>query len=87
MGFAAASRNTCLDLVPGLTNGRGFDHVLIRADTTSDDPVELAGQIARDRGTAVARRRGGHGQTQETLLRKELVFKTSAGMDQVGHRT
>jgi len=35
MGFSAATRSTCLDLIPGLTNGRGFDHVLICADTKS----------------------------------------------------
>lgn len=77
MGFAAASRNTCLDLVPGLTNGRGFDHVLICADTTSDDPVELAGHIARDRGTVVAVGAVGMEIPRKLYYEKELVFKIS----------
>lgn len=36
------------------TEGHGFDTVLICADTASNDPVELAGELARDRGTVVA---------------------------------
>jgi predicted dehydrogenase/threonine dehydrogenase-like Zn-dependent dehydrogenase len=36
------------------TGGRGFDAVLICADTAANDPVELAGSIACDRGRVVA---------------------------------
>ena len=35
------------------TGGLGYDAVIITAGTRSDEPVELAGQIARDRGTVV----------------------------------
>jgi predicted dehydrogenase/threonine dehydrogenase-like Zn-dependent dehydrogenase len=35
--------------VAAFTGGRGVDAVLITAATTSNDPVELAGEIARDR--------------------------------------
>jgi threonine dehydrogenase-like Zn-dependent dehydrogenase len=37
-----------------LSSGHGADAVLIAADTKSDQPVELAGQIARDKGIVVA---------------------------------
>jgi len=36
------------------THGRGFDAVIICADTTSNDPIELAGILARDKGDVVA---------------------------------
>ena len=35
------------------TRGLGFDGVLIAAGTKSSDPIRLAGEIARDRGTVV----------------------------------
>ncbi len=54
LGFSAALNENCLDLVSGMTDGRGFDHVLICADTSSDETVLLAGQVARDRGSVVA---------------------------------
>jgi hypothetical protein len=37
-----------------LSRGRGMDAVLICADSTTADPVELAGAIARDRAIVVA---------------------------------
>ena len=77
MGFSATLRESCLDLVPGLTNGRGFDHVLICADTTSDDPVELAGQIARDRGNVIAIGAVGLDIPRKIYYEKELDFKVS----------
>src|SRR5690606_18482309 len=36
------------------TNERGFDAVLITAATSSNEPVELAGEISRDRAIIVA---------------------------------
>ena len=54
LGFSAALNDDCLDLVAGMTEGRGFDHVLICADTSSDETVQLAGQVARDRANVVA---------------------------------
>ncbi len=77
MGFSAATRSTCLDLIPGLTNGRGFDHVLICADTSSNDPVELAGQIARDRGNVIAIGAVGLEIPRKLYYEKELDFKVS----------
>lgn len=77
MGFTAARREGCVDLVSGFTRGRGFDHVLICADTSSNDPVELAGEIARDRGTVVAVGAVGFQIPRKKYYEKELDFKVS----------
>ena len=77
MGLSAAARGDCLDLAAGLTDGIGFDHVLICADTTSNDPVALAGQLARDRGTVVAVGAVGLEIPRKLYYEKELVFKIS----------
>jgi polar amino acid transport system substrate-binding protein len=42
-----------LDEVARLTQGRGVDAVLICAAAESDDPIQLAGEMARDRGRVV----------------------------------
>ena len=47
---AAGLVQLCLEF----SAGRGADSVLIAADTRSNDPVELAGAIARDRAVVVA---------------------------------
>jgi predicted dehydrogenase/threonine dehydrogenase-like Zn-dependent dehydrogenase len=39
--------------VAALSDGRGMDSVIICAAATSNDPIELAGEIARDRGRVV----------------------------------
>lgn len=77
MGFASAKREDCIDLVSGFTRGRGFDHVLICADTPSNDPVELAGEIARDHGTVVAVGAVGFQIPRKKYYEKELDFKVS----------
>ena len=45
LGFQAALRENCIDLVPGLTNGRGFDHVLICADTSQTIRLNWPGKL------------------------------------------
>ena len=64
-GMVAVSRGRCADLAlersaPGIadaierhTGGIGCDGVIITASTTSLDPVNFAGRIARKRGTVV----------------------------------
>lgn len=47
-------REMALDQGLNFTENRGFDVVFICADTNSNDPIELAGQLARDKGTVVA---------------------------------
>jgi len=48
-GIEAASRPNAVDAGQTFTSNRGFDSVIICADTSANDPVELAGIIARDR--------------------------------------
>lgn len=40
-------------LVDAFTQGRGADSIILTASTNSNDPVKLAGEIARDRGRVV----------------------------------
>jgi predicted dehydrogenase/threonine dehydrogenase-like Zn-dependent dehydrogenase len=53
-GVLAVHREMALDQGLNFTENRGFDVVFICADTNSNDPIELAGQLARDKGTVVA---------------------------------
>lgn len=57
--------------------GRGLDAVLICADTPSADPVELAGQIARDRANVVAVGAVGLQIPRKVYYEKELSFINS----------
>lgn len=59
------------------TNGRGVDLVLITADTTSDGPVTLAGDVARDKGIVVAVGAVGMNIPRKTYFEKELDFRIS----------
>ncbi len=52
------------------SGGRGFDSVLITADTKDNGPIELAGELARDRGVVVAVGRGRPGRPAQDLLRE-----------------
>jgi predicted dehydrogenase/threonine dehydrogenase-like Zn-dependent dehydrogenase len=58
-----------------MTRGRGFDHVFICADTTSSEPVELAGEIARDRAHVIAIGAVGMEIPRKQYYEKELTFK------------
>ncbi len=50
----AVTRGEAVEAAAVFSRGRGVDAVLICADTDSNDPVVLAGQIARDRANVVA---------------------------------
>jgi len=60
-----------------LTNNQGADAVVITASTKSSDPVDLAGQVARDRGIVVAVGLVGMDIPREAYYKKELTFKVS----------
>jgi len=60
-----------------VTRGRGFDHVLICADTPSDDTVELAGIIARDRANIISIGVVGLNLPRNLYYEKELAFRVS----------
>ena len=59
------------------TRGNGFDAVIITADTKSSEPVELAGEMARDRGIVVAVGAVGLDIPRKVFYEKELDFRLS----------
>jgi len=77
MGATAIIRAQAEDAAQSFTHGTGLDHVLICADTPSSDPVELAGEIARDRGHVVAIGAVGLTIPRRIYYQKELSFINS----------
>ncbi|MFN3741073.1 MAG: bi-domain-containing oxidoreductase [Anaerolineales bacterium] len=77
LGLSATLRAEAESAAEAFTQGHGFDAVILCADTTSNDPVELAGQIARLRGRVIAT--GAVGQTlpRKLYYEKELTFVNS----------
>lgn len=65
------------EVVEAFTEGVGVDAVLICASTSSNDPVELAGEIARDRATVVMVGAVGMTVPREPYYLKELDFRLS----------
>jgi predicted dehydrogenase/threonine dehydrogenase-like Zn-dependent dehydrogenase len=59
------------------TGASGYDAVIITAGTRSDGPIELAGQIARDRGTVVVVGDVGMQVPRAPFYEKELTLKLS----------
>ncbi|MDP2966620.1 MAG: bi-domain-containing oxidoreductase [Pelolinea sp.] len=77
LGLAAETNRNALGQYQAFTRGRGFDHVLICADTPSDETVELAGVIARDRGHVVSLGVVGLNLPRKLYYEKELYFQVS----------
>ncbi|HYC60592.1 MAG TPA: bi-domain-containing oxidoreductase [Thermoanaerobaculia bacterium] len=59
------------------TGGHGADAVLITADTPSDQPVELAGEVSRKRGTVISVGAVGTRLPRKLYFEKELEFRVS----------
>ncbi len=76
-GAAACSRHEAEDSARAFTANRGFDSVIICADTSSNDPVTLAGTIARDRANIVATGAVGLTFPRKIYFEKELSFINS----------
>lgn len=76
-GLRSVERGKALETAMSFTQGAGFDAVLICADTDSDDPIELAGEIARDRGTVVAVGAVGMQVPRRSYYAKELKLVVS----------
>ncbi len=70
---ASAFRDLCLEA----SRGAGVDSVLITAETSSSDPVNLAGAIARDRAIVVAVGTIGLDIERKAYYEKELDFRIS----------
>jgi predicted dehydrogenase/threonine dehydrogenase-like Zn-dependent dehydrogenase len=77
MGFACSMREAAVDGAMATTHGRGFDVVLVCADTPSSDPVDLAGQLARDRGRVVVIGNVGLEVPRRMYYEKELSLRVS----------
>ena len=77
MGFGCSMREAAVDGASSATQGRGFDVILVCADTPSSDPVELAGQLARDRGRVVIIGNVGLDVPRRTYYEKELSLRVS----------
>ncbi|HSW29480.1 MAG TPA: zinc-binding alcohol dehydrogenase, partial [Longimicrobiales bacterium] len=60
-----------------LSGGVGVDAVLITAGTSSNEPIELAGRIARDRGRVVVVGAVGMDLPRPPFFEKELSFRVS----------
>ncbi len=76
-GAAACSRQNAEDSAQAFTANRGFDSVIICADTASNDPITLAGAIARDRARIVATGAVGLTFPRKIYFEKELSFINS----------
>jgi len=74
---SAVIRENALPAVQSITHGRGSDVILICADTDSSDPVELAGEIARDRARVVAPGAVGLELPRKVYYEKEISFINS----------
>ena len=68
-GFIATCRQ--------LSNEHGVDAVLITADTKSNEPMELSGKVARDKGIVVAVGAVGMSIPRKIYYEKELIFRIS----------
>jgi predicted dehydrogenase len=76
-GLPACPRDQAEEGTRAFTANHGFDVVLICADTTSNDPVELAGAVARDRARIVATGAVGLSIPRKVYYEKELNFINS----------
>jgi predicted dehydrogenase/threonine dehydrogenase-like Zn-dependent dehydrogenase len=74
---AASLRAEAVDSGSAFTGGAGFDVVLIAADSRSNDPVELAATLARDRAHVVALGAIDLALPRKPFFSKELHFQVS----------
>ena len=77
LGLEAIHREKAIDSSAAFTSNRGFDVILICADTSSDDPVELAGILARDKARVVATGAVGLSIPRKIYYEKEISFINS----------
>ncbi|KAA3642174.1 MAG: hypothetical protein DWQ07_24335 [Chloroflexi bacterium] len=77
MGAEAVLREGAEEAAQTFSGGQGCDVVLICADTSSNDPVELAASLARDRARVVAVGAVGLELPRRGYFEKELTFLVS----------
>jgi threonine dehydrogenase-like Zn-dependent dehydrogenase len=76
-GAKAVIRSEAETAGSAFSHGRGFDAVLVCADARSNDPIELAGALARDRGRVVAVGAFGLDIPRKAYFEKEIHFQVS----------
>jgi len=76
-GAEAVTRDQAEEAALSWSHGRGADCVMICADTPSDDPVILAGALARDRANVVAVGAVGLNFPRAIYFQKEINFVNS----------
>jgi predicted dehydrogenase/threonine dehydrogenase-like Zn-dependent dehydrogenase len=77
LGLPASVRSKAGARARNHSGNRGFDVVLICADTVSNDPVQFAAEIARDRARVVAIGAVGLNLPRRPYYEKELAFINS----------
>ena len=77
LGLQAVTRPNAESASAAFTANCGFDSIIICADTPSNDPVELAGVIARDRAKVVATGAVGLNIPRKIYYEKEIAFINS----------
>lgn len=77
LGIQAVTRPQAEATAVAFTANRGIDSIIICADTASNDPVELAGVIARDRAKVVATGAVGLNFPRKVYYEKEIAFINS----------
>lgn len=77
LGLQAVLRVNAEPAGKSFTQGQGFDVILICADSRSDDPIHLAGSLARDRGRVIAIGAVGLNIPRKIYYDKELHFQVS----------
>ena len=77
LGLEAVARQNAESASQAFTANRGFDAVIICADTPSNDPIDLAGVIARDRARVVATGAVGLTIPRKIYYEKELALINS----------
>lgn len=77
LGLKAVSRSQAESASAAFTANRGFDSIIICADTQSNDPLELAGAIARDRARVVATGAVGLNIPRKIYYEKEISLINS----------
>jgi len=75
--ITTSSSPTFRDVCLASSHGAGVDAVLITAETSSSDPVNLAGSVARDRAIVVAVGTIGMDIDRKIYYEKELDFRVS----------
>jgi predicted dehydrogenase/threonine dehydrogenase-like Zn-dependent dehydrogenase len=65
------------DMLATLTQGRGFDSILLCAATESDAPIAQAADWARDRATVILVGKVGTGFPYAAYMKKELTVRVS----------